>query len=318
MLWMRNEMAYCRPMNRRLLSVLILAAVLACGCRSNAPAALPPTVQFDDNRAFGDLEAQVDFGPRVPGTSAHARCEAYIIGQLKPFVDQVVTQDFKYDDPHKRIEVPMTNIFGIINPGAEHRVMLCAHWDTRPTADEDFNPANRSKPIPGADDGASGVAVLLELARAFHDQRPSDEVILTFWDGEDWGPGDDNMYVGARHFAADPGGLRPDESVLIDMIGQKGLLIPLERTSEDRYPELCRKVWQTAAQLGYGQVFPERVDYQIDDDHIPLIDAGIPAIDLIDFNYASWHTLDDTPDKCAPESLGIVGRVLGSFVLQEH
>lgn len=306
-------------MTRQFLIVLALISVLACGCRANAPAAPPPpTIQFDNNRAFGYLTSQVDFGPRVPGTNAHARCQEYIVAQMKPFVDQVVTQDFTYYDPHKRIKVPMTNIFGIINPSAKHRVMLCAHWDTRPTADNDFDAANRSKPIPGADDGASGVAVLLELARALHQQRPNVGVILTFWDGEDWGPGDDNMYVGARHFAADPGVLRPDESILIDMIGQKDLIVPLEQTSNERCPELCRKVWATAAKLGYGQVFPERVDYQIGDDHVPLLEAGIPSIDLIDFNYAPWHTLGDTPDKCSPESLGIIGRVLGSFVLQER
>lgn len=307
---------------RRLSIFIALAAVVACGCRSNAPAAPPPlaTVAFDQDRAFRDLEAQVAFGPRVPGAKAHEECKNYIISQLKPYVDEVSTQDFEFSDPHRRVVLPMTNIFGVIHGGGPHKVMLCAHWDTRPTADNDFDPANRNKPIPGADDGASGVATLLELARGLHEQRPTDEVILAFWDGEDWGPGDDMMYIGARHFANTSSGsaLRPDECVLIDMIGQKGLVIPEEKTSNARYPELCEKVWRTAARLGYAAQFPERVDYDITDDHIPLIEAGIPSIDLIDFNYASWHTLDDTPDKCSPDSLGIVGRVLGAFVLQER
>ncbi|MDR3706948.1 MAG: M28 family peptidase [Capsulimonadaceae bacterium] len=307
---------------RNILAILAIAALIG-GCRADVPAVSQDRpantsatrIAFDDNRAFSDLTAQCAFGPRVPGTAAHQKCAAYIEDQLKTVVDQVRTQDFTYQDPHKKISIPMTNIFGVINPAASRKIMLCAHWDTRPTADQDFDPANRSKPIPGADDGASGVAVLLELARALHNTHPSACVILAFWDGEDWGPGEDNMYIGARYFAIHPGALRPTESVLIDMIGQKDLTIPLERTSDDRFPDLCRKIWAIAAQMGYGANFPQRVDYQISDDHIPLIDAGIPSIDLIDFNYAPWHTLGDTPDKCSPTSLGIVGRVLGAYAL---
>jgi glutaminyl-peptide cyclotransferase len=306
----------------KLLAVALLSVLLTAGCHSNSPAstqaaaqAVPQTVPFDDAWAYKSLVAQCAFGPRVPGTKPHQLCAAYIVDQLRPYVDRIQTQSFTWHDPHKNIDVPMANIYGLINPSAPHRIMLCAHWDTRPTADQDFDPANRSKPIPGADDGASGVAVLLELARAFHTTHPKDGVILTFWDGEDWGPGDDCMYIGARHFAHDPADLRPDESVLIDMIGQTNLFIPEEQTSEQTYPKLVARVWNTAAALGYGANFPQRVDYSITDDHIPLIEAGIPSIDLIDFNYAYWHTLADTPDKCSPVSLGIVGRVLGSFVL---
>lgn len=310
-------------MTRRLLPLLFLTAFFS-GCRADAPDLAKPAteqpvlrIEFDDKRAFNDLTTQCAFGPRVPGTEAHARCAQYIEDQLKPVVDKVRAQDFTFHDPHKNISVPMTNIFGVINPAATRKIMLCAHWDTRPTADNDFDPANRSKPIPGADDGASGVAVLLELARSLHNTHPTVCIILTFWDGEDWGPGDDCMYLGARYFVKHTEDLRPDESVLIDMIGQKDLVIPLERGSDSRYPDLCQKVWKAAADLGYVQNFPQRVDYEITDDHVPLMDADIPAIDLIDFNYAPWHTLGDTPDKCSPTSLGIVGRVLGAYVLRE-
>jgi Zn-dependent M28 family amino/carboxypeptidase len=195
--------------------------------------------------------------------------------------------------------------------------MLCAHWDTRPTAEQDFTPSNRHKPIPGADDGASGVAVLLEIARVLHENRPNASVILAFWDGEDWGPGENNMYVGASYFAKNPGAFKPDEAVLIDMIGQKNLQIPMEANSKLRCPDLVQRVWDAAKSAGAQNVFVPQTDYSIDDDHVPLLKAGIPCIDLIDFNYAYWHTLDDTPDKCSPESLGAVGRTLLEFVGRE-
>ena len=300
-------------MSRRLLPIVFLAILLG-GCRADTPA----RIDFNDARSFADLSAQCAFGPRVPNTPAHERCARYIEDQLRPEVDVVRTQPFTYNDTHRKVNLSMTNIFGVINPGASRKIMLCAHWDTRPTADQDFVAANRSKPIPGADDGASGVAVLLELARALHETRPAVGVILAFWDGENWGPGDDAMYLGARHFVADQEDLRPSESVLIDMIGQKNLVIPQERASLDRYPDLCKKIWRIASELGYGATFPGRADYEIIDDHVPLMNAGIPAIDLIDFNYAPWHTLDDTPDKCSPQSLGIVGRVLGAYALGER
>jgi hypothetical protein len=300
--------------------------LLTLGCRADAPVTPPQanaanavvaTLPFDNARAFEDLKAQCAFGPRVPGTKPHAKCADYIVDQLGPNVDEVRRQRFTWHDPHKNIDVPMTNIFGIINPTAARKVMLCAHWDTRPTADQDFTVTNRSKPILGANDGASGVAVLLELARQLHEKKPDVGVILAFWDGEDWGPGEDAMYIGARHFAAKPEGLKPAEAVLIDMIGQKDVVIPLERTSTNKFPKLTEKVWSIAAKLGYAAQFPQRVDYQITDDHDALIAVGIPTIDLIDFNYAAWHTLEDTPDKCSPDSLGIVGKVLGAYVLAE-
>ena len=277
--------------------------------------ALPP---FDGAESFSYLTAQCAFGPRVPGTAAHDRCEQYILDTLRPNVDKLTTQDFHWSDPARNKRLNLSNIQASINPNGKKKILLCAHWDTRPTADEDFNPANRSTPIPGADDGASGVAVLLELAKQFHKARPECCVELGFWDAEDWGPGDDKMYVGATYFSQHPGEWRPDEAILIDMIGQKGLIIPQERTSLDKEPGLTETVWDAADALGYQQYFPRRSDYTITDDHDPMIDAGIPTIDLIDFNYAYWHTLDDTPDKCSADSLQTVGRVLTKVVDDYH
>lgn len=284
------------------------------GSAAHADATVPA---FDGTQAFSFLTDQVAFGPRVPNTPAHAEGEKYILKELKPYVDVTGTQNFDWRDDHRDVTLHLTNIFGVINPNATPRIMISAHWDTRPTADEDFDIANRTKPIPGADDGASGVAVLLELARVFHRDRPKACVILTFWDGEDWGPDDPEMYLGARYFAKNPGPYKPTESILLDMIGQQNLVIPREQYSETHFPALDNQVWSAAHALGYTAQFPDQVKYEIIDDQIPLGNAGIPSIDLIDFDYPYWHTLQDTPAHCSPDSLVIVGRTMEKVVYDQ-
>jgi Zn-dependent M28 family amino/carboxypeptidase len=314
---------------RRLLPLVlttIFALFLFSGCRSSAPNTPAPgslahadaTVPaFDDAQAFTFLTDQCAMGPRVPNTQAHDRCQAYIIKELKPYVDVVGTQNFNWQDNHRHVNLHLTNIFGEINPTASQKIMIAAHWDTRPTADQDFDIGNRSKPILGADDGASGVAVLLELARVFHSQHPKVGVVLTFWDGEDWGPDNAEMYLGARYFAKNPGPYKPAKSILIDMIGQKNLMIPREQYSQQHFPALNDEVWGAAHSLGYTVQFPDEVKYSITDDQIPIGEMGIPSIDLIDFDYPYWHTLQDTPANCSADSLTIVGRTLEKVVYDE-
>lgn len=310
-------------MNRRICILFAIAvAVSMAGCHLShraSGARIPATAYpFDGDEAYAYLSAQCAFGPRPPATDAHRQCEQYIVDTIRPNVDELTEQKFHYSDPDRGKDLLLTNILARINSTGKPKIMLCAHWDTRPTADKDFNLDNRSKPIPGADDGASGVAVLLELAKQFHAARPAACVEIAFWDAEDWGPGDDKMYLGAKYFAKNAGDWRPDEAILIDMIGQKDLEVPEEATSLEQAPELVDTVWTAADDLGYKKNFPRRSDYKIIDDHDPLLDAGIPAIDLIDFNYAYWHTLDDTADKCSPQSLRIVGRVLSRVVYNAH
>lgn len=305
-----------------LLTVLALSGChnssAPAGQQSGAVAHADATVPaFDGDQAFSFLTDQVAFGPRVPNTPAHAECEQYILKNLKPYVNVTGTQNFTWQDNHRHVLLHLTNIFGVINPQAKPRIMICAHWDTRPTADEDFDIQNRTKPIPGADDGASGVAVLLELARVFHTTPPKCCVILTFWDGEDWGPDDPEMYLGARYFAKNPGPYKPDESILLDMIGQQNLVIPREQWSEQHYPQLDDQVWNAAHALGYTAQFPDEVKYDITDDQIPLGNVGIPSIDVIDFDYPYWHTLQDTPAHCSPDSLVIVGRTMEKVVYDQ-
>ena len=318
------------------LTLCAALAVLLTGCRAQ-PVSTPPHSSsvptqvgtptprvasggpaFDGARAFRTLQAQCALGPRKPGTLAHERGKALILSELTPYVDKVVTQRWSFHDDARHVTLPLTNIVGIINPGASKKVMLFTHWDTRPTADQELEAANKSKPILGADDGASGTAVLLELARALHKQKPNVCVELLFVDGEDWGPGEDKMYLGAIHFAEHPGVYKPDYAILLDMIGAKDLLIYREKTSQQLHPELNDKVWAAASSLGYANQFPDAPKWQISDDHDTFNAHGIPAIDLIDFDYAFWHTLADTPDKCSPQSLQAVGDVMEKVIYDER
>jgi len=310
-------------------AALAAAALLLSGCRAQTASPPPstPTAQaapaapvgtggpaFDGARAFGMLKAQCDFGPRKPGTLPHEKCKSYLLAQLAPFVDKVVTQTWTFHDNARHVTLPLTNILGIINPQAKKKILLLTHWDTRPTADQELDAANKQKPILGADDGASGTAVLLELARALHKQKPTVCVELLFVDGEDWGPGEDKMYLGAIHFASNPGEWRPDYAILLDMIGDKGLTVYREKSSQMLNPALNNTVWADAGLLGYRAQFPDAAKWQISDDHDTFNAHGIPAIDLIDFDYAYWHTLGDTPDKCSPQSLKVIGDVMEKVI----
>lgn len=299
----------------RVLSAFSLTSLLLLwGCAPGAVQAERPA--FDGKRAFADLEKQVSFGPRVPGTPGHRQCLDWLIEQLEKTADRVEIQTFTQVVGGKSLR--LYNIFGIFNENASKRIMLCAHWDTRPTADEELDPAKRRQPILGANDGASGVAVLLELARQFKVKRPEVGVIIALWDGEDYGPDVNSMLLGSRYFAKNMGKLRPTYGILLDMVGDRDLQIYKEVNSVQAAPQLVERVWRIAGELGYRKYFPDAVKYAIIDDHIPLIEAGVPCIDLIDFDYPYWHTLEDTADKCSPEALQVVGEVVAALVYSER
>ena len=297
-----------------------LLLVLGSGCNAGGNAGSPPAVpapatpSFQADRAFNDLKTQVDFGVRVPGTESHRKTRDWLLGQFKQTTDRAFLQDF--ERTFGSLRLPMSNIVAEINPNAAKQVLLCAHWDTRPTADLEINQAKREQPIPGANDGASGVAVLLELARNFKQKRPDVGVQIVLFDGEDYGPDGDRMFLGSRHYAQNPALPKPGYAILVDMVGDKGLEIFREGNSESNAPEINDKVWKAARELGIAQ-FKDSVRHTINDDHIPLQAAGWKAIDVIDFDYAPWHTLDDTVDKCSPASLKAVGDVLARVVYAE-
>jgi glutaminyl-peptide cyclotransferase len=270
---------------------------------------------FDAKRAFRDLVHQCDFGPRVPGTKAHEKCAAWLAAELSKCADSVSRQVFAVEVGGKSLH--LTNIIATSpstplragNPKGQHRVLLCAHWDTRPMADRDPNPKNRGRPIAGANDGASGVAVLLEVARALKARPPKDQVTIVLFDGEDYGSADNDMLLGSRYFAAHYQGSPPDWAALLDMIGDKDLRIPPEAYSELHAPQVVDLLWSAAERAGCRAFVRDRGP-AILDDHVPLVQRGIPCIDVIDFDYPHWHTVADTPDKCSAESLGQVGRAV--------
>jgi len=267
---------------------------------------------FDANRAFADLRKQVAFGPRVPGTKGHAACSDWIVSELeKSCPGTVRRQDTTVLVRGQRI--PLTNIGARINPDAPTQILLCAHWDTRPTADQEIDPAKRKRPIDGANDGASGVAVLIELARNFAEKKPDVGVQIVFFDGEDYGPGIENMFLGAKAYAAKPLFPKPTFGILIDMIGDKNLGIYRELNSDAVAPDINTLVFKAAKDLGIT-AFVDEPRHEILDDHLPLIQKGWKVIDLIDFDYGPWHTLDDTVEQCAPASLKAVGDVLNKVV----
>ena len=296
----------------------ILALYFALFCPSYSPG--QPT--FDADRAFKYLETQCDFGPRPPGSEAHGQTRDYLISELKKFAGEVVAQDFVYQSADGPLN--LTNVIALFGAAAAdsgpvrtEKVLLAAHWDTRPFADRDPDPEKRHLPILGANDGASGVAVLLELARAFHSEPPDKQVIMVLFDGEDYGKTTDEMLLGSRYFARNiDERWRPEYGILIDMVGDKDLDIYIEANSQRYAPDIVKRVWKLARKLQLRGLYPE-LRPPILDDHIPLNEAGIKCIDIIDLNYPYWHSMEDTPDKCSAESLETVGKLLLELVYSQ-
>lgn len=273
--------------------------------------------EFDAERAFSFLEGQCVLGPRNPGSLGHRKGLQYILEVITPLADTVITQRFPFSDPNSGAMFALTNVIARFNPEMNQRIWLAAHWDTRPWADRDNNRKNRSQPILGANDGASGVAVLLELAHHFHQKSTPVGIDLIFLDGEDLGrQGErDHFFNGSRYLARHIPTPIPEYCILIDMVGDSDLELFIEWNSWRQAPELVRQLWNLAESLALTP-FQSRIGYAVDDDHVVIFEeGGIPSIDIIDFNYPNdsvnyWHTLKDTPDKCSPESLKVVGTLL--------
>ncbi|NQT23939.1 M28 family peptidase [candidate division KSB1 bacterium] len=289
--------------------LFILFILLPLGCsHSQTPA-------FDAQRAFGFLEAQCDFGPRIPGSEGSRKCIDFMVQQLQNAGGQVQKQPFAFSNPLTGENVTATNVIASFG-SQKKRILLCAHWDTRPYADEDPDPAKRREPVPGANDGASGVAVLLELAEQFKTQPPPIGVDIVLFDAEDSGiAGSDQSWCqGSRYFARNPIVPNfPEYAILLDMIGDKDLRIPIEGFSNHYASNIVQKVWGRAEAMGLAPFVRQSTGYVVDD-HLELMKAGMQAVDLIDFDYPYWHTVEDLPDKCSAESLEVTGRLLLSLV----
>ena len=292
---------------------LLVGALAACSAKATSPAR-----EFDGARAMSYVEQQVRFGPRIPGTAAHDSTGAWILAQLRVRADSVAVQEIVHRTARGGT-LQLRNFFARFRPDAAERVLFLAHWDTRPRADQSANLAAQRQPVPGADDGASGVAILLGVADALKARPPSLGVDLLFVDGEDYGEFADSndVLIGSRWFAAhQPAGYPPLFAVLFDMVGDKDLQIYIEGNSQAGAPEVVDRVWRTASSLGYGEIFVAQVRHTLIDDHVSLQRAGIHAIDVVDFDYPYWHTTEDTIDKVSAASLQIVGDVAVAVVRQ--
>jgi glutaminyl-peptide cyclotransferase len=257
---------------------------------------------FDGPRAFQDITHQLEFGPRTTGSAAQEKFLSWLNVNLASASWQTSTQ---------QTEMMGHTIKNVIAKRGNDKpqIILLAHYDSRLLADNDPDPKKRLLPVPGANDGASGVAVLLELARTL--PKDSVPVWLVFVDAEDNGriQGWD-WILGSRSFAASLTD-KPKAVVLVDMIGDADLNIYMEKNSD---PELTKQIWGVAKNLGFEKSFISKYKYQVTDDHIPFLEAGIPAVDIIDLDYKYWHTSQDTADKVSAESLQIVGETLLDWI----
>ena len=295
--------------------VLLALAALGVSCHSRSSEALQ---RFDAAQAMRWMQYQVAAGPRVPGLPGHRTVGEWLVRQLRARADSVEVQDFTHVTASgKKLE--LRNVMARFRPSDPNRILYLTHWDTRPVAESDPDPAKRGLPIPGANDGASGTALQLEIADVLKRNPPTVGVDLLFVDGEDYGSFDapdslKDVLIGARWFADHlPAGYHPLFAVLWDMIGGFNQKIYQEGYSLDRAPEVVERVWRTAEGLGGGlqQMFSPLNGGYITDDHVPLLEKGIRAIDVIGFeNYREWHhTMLDTPDKVSEQTLGQIGRL---------
>jgi Zn-dependent M28 family amino/carboxypeptidase len=291
------------------LIIIGLLLVLAVGWyvfalhASRQPETAPAS--FDGRQAYADVQTQVAFGPRVPETEGHAQVQEWMRAELESAGWQVEVQE------SEALGHPIKNIVAKRNDEAP-QIIIGAHYDSRIYADEDQNPSNKIKPVPAANDGASGVAILLELARTL----PNDtvNVWLVFFDAEDnWNIEGWDGELGSREFVK-RNIIQPRAVIVVDMLGDTDLNIYKESNSN---PELTDEIWTTAKSLGYESKFIPQYKYSMTDDHTPFLQADIPAVDIIDFDYPYWHTTADTPDKVSPTSLEIVGKTLWTWITQQ-
>lgn len=289
--------------------------------------------EFSGDSAFHHVANQVKFGPRVPGSEAHKNCQEYIKSTLKRYgADSIITQtaDLTAFDG---TTLPMVNILGRFNSSSSDRIILVAHYDSRPWADNDPLLANRSTPILGANDGASGVGVLLELARLFSNNRPQISVDLLFVDDEDYGCSDgwelhnESWALGSQYFANNlpySSISKPRYGIVLDMVGGIDARFHREYFSDKYVPVLVDKVWSVAEQNGLSDVFINEVGGSIIDDHLPLCQVGIPTIDIVECNNistgsfpATWHTVNDNLDNISSSTLNSVGKVVAMTLYNE-
>lgn len=289
--------------------------------------------KFNQDSAYKFVAEQVAFGPRVPNTQAHEDCGLYLENKMKEFTPDVLVQEFQaraYDGT----VLNGKNFISQFNKSAKKRVLLAAHWDSRPFADHDADEANHHTHIDGANDGASGIGVLMELARLMAQEKPQVGVDIVFFDLEDYGvphfedySSNESWALGSQHWANNPMpyGYTANYGILLDMVGAKDPVFLMEYYSMYYAPHIVKKVWKKAAEIGYGDYFLFEDGGVVMDDHIPVNQVmKIPMIDIIHYDnstdsgfFPHWHTVNDNLEHIDPFTLGMVGEVVTHVVYSE-
>lgn len=317
--------------------ILLFSVIVLCGCKqavkTQESAEVLNIPSFNADSAYQYVKTQVAFGPRVPNTPEHKLCAGYLSATLKQLGAAVVEQRADLEAFDGKI-LHAVNIIASFNPENETRILLFAHWDTRPWSDHDPNPANYEKPVSGANDGASGVGILLEMARQLGLNKPKIGVDIIFFDAEDYGApesftgnSEDSWCLGTQYWAKNlhVPDYKAKYGILLDMVGAPGATFYKEQISMYYAAYIVNKVWSTASQLGFGQYFVDKQGGGITDDHLYVNKiADIPSIDIIHYNPNSehgfgnyWHTTNDTMDNIDKNTLYAVGTTLLHVVYGE-
>jgi hypothetical protein len=292
-------------------------------------------LDFNKDSAYYFVEKQVSFGPRVPNTKAHKECGSYLLQTLQRFTDTVMIQSLSIK-AYNGTMLNGQNIIGVFNPDARKRVLLAAHWDSRPYADHDPNPGNHRTAIDGANDGASGVGVLLEIARQLQVKAPAIGIDIIFFDLEDYGEPQDARYdytgefwcLGSQAWSRNPHvkNYRAKYGILLDMVGGHNAQFTKEGFSRQYAPDIVDKVWNRANTLGFSSYFQNRETAPILDDHFYVNNIrNLPMIDIIEWDETTgtgfnkhWHTVNDNMDNINRETLSVVGKVVLSVIYGEE
>jgi glutaminyl-peptide cyclotransferase len=280
-------------------------------------------VVFDSARAMGYLKDLCKIGPRISGSEGMKKQQELLKKHFEALGGQVEFQSFIARQESQPRPVDMANMIVSWHPERKRRVILCAHYDTRPIADQEPDQRKWHEPFLSANDGASGVALLMELAHQMKEFKTEVGVDFVFFDGEEYifdpAPGHDKYFFGSEHFARvyakDKGKKQYLAAVLLDMIAGKDPRFPIEQNSWELAPSLVEQLWRIAASQGY-EAFQVRQGPTVSDDHLALNQARIPTVDIIDFDYPHWHRLSDVPDNCSGDSMYQVARVLTAWLKQ--
>jgi len=319
-----------------LLGLSCILVLLACNSDQKTSAGVeePKEIKlispdFNADSAYAYTKAQVDFGPRIPSTEAHSKCAAYLQKKLTAFGGTVFVQQAKvqtYDGKSHQLK----NIIAAFYPEKKQRILLTAHWDSRPFSDQDADALNRDKPFDAANDGASGVAVILEMARQIQLKQPQVGVDFILWDIEDYGKADDQTEqettwcIGSQYWVKNQPvkGYQPLYAINLDMVGGSNAQFAMDEVSRKYAPHVLQKVWATADEIGYSNYFINLNAGNLIDDHYWVNQAGIPCIDIIHYTdatgfYKNWHTQFDNLANIDRNTLKAVGQVVMETLYRE-